>query len=71
MPPSVRQMNCLMNANMDLPQDAALPDFADWKKVVVKYQRPSVPRAVYQMANTLIPYLALWVLMYLLSLIHI
>jgi omega-6 fatty acid desaturase (delta-12 desaturase) len=54
-----------MNANMDLPQGEALPVFADWKKIVAKYQRPSVPRAVYQMANTLIPYVALWVLMYL------
>ncbi len=38
---------------------------ADWKKIVVRYQTPSIGRAVWQIVNTLVPYFALWYLMYL------
>jgi acyl-lipid omega-6 desaturase (Delta-12 desaturase) len=31
-----------------------------WKAIVEKYQKPSVPRGLWQLTNTLIPYLALW-----------
>lgn len=40
-------------------------DVATWKAVVLKFQRPSLPRALWQMVNTLVPYAALWYLMYL------
>jgi acyl-lipid omega-6 desaturase (Delta-12 desaturase) len=40
-------------------------DVATWKAVVLKYQQPSLPRALWQMVNTLVPYAALWYLMYL------
>ncbi|HLH56459.1 MAG TPA: fatty acid desaturase [Verrucomicrobiae bacterium] len=36
-----------------------------WKETVIKYQRPALRRALWQMANTLVPYVALWYLMYL------
>ncbi len=35
-----------------------------WKEVVAKYQHPKLPRALWQLGNTLIPYAALWCLMY-------
>jgi omega-6 fatty acid desaturase (delta-12 desaturase) len=35
-----------------------------WKEIVAKYQTPCVGRAVWQLVNTLVPYAALWVLMY-------
>ena len=38
---------------------------ADWKKIVVRYQTPSIGRAIWQIVNTLVPYAALWYLMYL------
>ncbi len=38
---------------------------ADWKKIVVRYQTPSTGRAIWQILNTLVPYAALWYLMYL------
>jgi acyl-lipid omega-6 desaturase (Delta-12 desaturase) len=38
---------------------------AVWKGIVAKYQEPSVPRAIWQMVNTLGPYVVLWYLMYL------
>ncbi len=37
---------------------------AAWKQIVIRYQQPSWWRAVWQLVNTLIPYAALWVLMY-------
>jgi len=40
-------------------------DVATWKAVVLKFQQPSLPRALWQMVNTLVPYAALWYLMYL------
>src|SRR5687768_15672968 len=35
-----------------------------WKQIVAKYQQPCVRRAVWQLVNTLMPYAALWILMY-------
>jgi omega-6 fatty acid desaturase (delta-12 desaturase) len=40
------------------------PSPADWKKIVLKYQEPSLGRALGQMANTFIPLVLLWVAMY-------
>lgn len=36
-----------------------------WRKVVARYQQASLGRAVWQLCNTLVPYLGLWFLMYL------
>lgn len=36
-----------------------------WKDVVAKYQQPTVWRALWQLSNTLVPYAALWYVMYL------
>jgi len=36
-----------------------------WKEIVARYQKPSIGRGVWQIVNTLIPYTALWYLMYL------
>jgi omega-6 fatty acid desaturase (delta-12 desaturase) len=36
----------------------------DWKAVVAKYQTPALGRSVWQLLNTLVPYAALWALMY-------
>ena len=35
-----------------------------WKQIVKRYQNPSDGRAIWQVLNTLIPYAALWCLMY-------
>lgn len=37
---------------------------AAWRQIVIRYQQPSRWRAVWQLVNTLVPYLALWILMY-------
>ena len=36
----------------------------DWKTVVAEYQKPDARRATWQLLNTLVPYIALWVLLY-------
>jgi acyl-lipid omega-6 desaturase (Delta-12 desaturase) len=38
---------------------------AAWKAIVARYEKPSLPRALWQMVNTFVPYVALWFLMYL------
>lgn len=35
-----------------------------WKEIVAQYQEPSLPRSIWQMINTLVPYFLLWVAMY-------
>jgi len=40
-------------------------DASRWKEIVARYQKPSIPRGVWQIVNTLVPYAALWYLMYL------
>src|SRR5712671_6370176 len=40
-------------------------DTSDWKKVVAEYQEPSLGRSLWQIINTIVPYVTLWYLMYL------
>jgi omega-6 fatty acid desaturase (delta-12 desaturase) len=40
-------------------------DNSAWKEIVARYQNPCVRRGVWQIFNTLIPYMALWYFMYL------
>jgi omega-6 fatty acid desaturase (delta-12 desaturase) len=40
------------------------PTPEDWKEIVLRFQKPSVPRATWQIVNTLGPYALLWYLMY-------
>ncbi len=40
-------------------------DVSAWKEIVTRYQKPAVWRSVWQIVNTLVPYIALWYLMYL------
>jgi omega-6 fatty acid desaturase (delta-12 desaturase) len=44
---------------------SAQPSNAGWKAVVAKYQKPAAWRSAWQVVNTLVPYAALWYLMYL------
>src|SRR5882672_5438385 len=48
-----------------LTEDQQHPNAPAWKKIVARYQKPSVGRGVWQIVNTLVPYAALWYLMYL------
>src|SRR6266567_4338844 len=40
------------------------PDVTSWKEIVLHCQKPSRWRAVWQIVNTLVPYVLLWYLMY-------
>lgn len=51
------------DTNIEAPETPSTDKNA-WKKIVRKYQTPSVGRALWQLANTLIPYFLLWVAMY-------
>jgi len=47
-----------------LEPGAVKPEKPTWQQVVAKYQNPSLQRSLWQVANTLIPYLILLTLMY-------
>src|SRR5262245_61004083 len=40
------------------------PAVPAWKSIVTKYQTPSLGRSMWQIVNTLVPYAAIWALMY-------
>ena len=45
-------------------QDTKKPPKANWKAIVAKYRKPDAGRASWQLVNTLVPYFALWILMF-------
>lgn len=47
------------------PTDVGIRDKAAWQRIVAEYQQPSTARALWQVANTFVPYALLWYLMYL------
>lgn len=46
-------------------QAKAQPKISGWRQIVAKYQRPATWRGIWQVVNTLVPYAALWYLMFL------
>lgn len=54
-----------MTSNSVLTKSGQTTTAPRWKEVVAKYQHPKLPRALWQIVNTLVPYAALWCLMYL------
>ena len=55
----------LMNIESRSANAKAQTGDVDWKKIVIRYQTPSIGRAIWQLVNTLVPYAVLWYLMYL------
>jgi omega-6 fatty acid desaturase (delta-12 desaturase) len=53
-----------MNENLDSIASEHSPDPAEWREIVLRYQKPSTARALWQVINTLGPYALLWYLMY-------
>ncbi|HEY4414428.1 MAG TPA: fatty acid desaturase [Verrucomicrobiae bacterium] len=53
--------------NDDTSSTPAKPqvDNAVWKAIVARYQKPSTPRALWQIVNTVVPFGLTWYLMYL------
>jgi len=52
-----------MNSTPPSPQ-TSLQDVSDWKRIVVRFQKPSARKATWQIINSLGPYALLWFLMY-------
>ena len=46
-------------------QEMDAPENASWKSIVAKFQKPSLPRAAWQMINSFGSYAVLWYFMYL------
>jgi omega-6 fatty acid desaturase (delta-12 desaturase) len=53
-----------MNTEPIAAEDGFSEETAGWKEIVRKYQRSSNWKSAWQLINTLLPYAALWVLMY-------
>ena len=53
-----------MTENSNLKPGESRPKEAAWKQIVARYQKPSNGRAIWQIVNTFVPYVGLWVLMY-------
>lgn len=49
---------------MDKHSPDQIPQENNWRKIVSNYQDPDIRRSIWQLINTLVPYLLLWVLMY-------
>ncbi len=54
-----------MNAESIVSSGKLLADTQKWKEIVLEFQKPSLPRALWQIVNTLGAYALLWYLMYL------
>ena len=54
-----------MRNDLNPAEGESKTDMPAWKEIVARYQKPSVGRGVWQLVNTLVPYAALWYLMYL------
>ena len=52
-----------MDHSLPLPQES-LPNMAELNRILAPYQKPEMRQAVWQLLNTFIPYVILWVLMY-------
>lgn len=46
------------------PTERVQASISEWKEIIAQFQVPSVPRAVWQMVNTLVPYFVIWFLMW-------
>jgi omega-6 fatty acid desaturase (delta-12 desaturase) len=44
--------------------DRVQTSITEWKQIIAPFQTPSAPRAMWQIINTLLPYAALWYLMW-------
>jgi len=44
--------------------DTSRPSNSSWQQIVMRYNYPSSLASWWQVVNTVIPYIALWVLMY-------
>ena len=53
-----------MTHDSNSAKTTAKPDNSAWKEIVARYQKTSVPRATWQIINTLVPYVGIWVAMY-------
>jgi omega-6 fatty acid desaturase (delta-12 desaturase) len=54
----------MTNDSSSIPGESKA-DLAAWKEIVLRYQKPSTWRALWQIVDTVIPYGLLWYLMYL------
>jgi len=60
---NVPQTGLALQPETEERDDAPRPDAPAWKSIVARFQRPSNARSVWQVVNSLVPYVVLWYLM--------
>lgn len=53
----------LVNDETTIDKAAIYKDAKVWRKIVVKHQKPDLAKAIWQLINTLVPFIAIWVAM--------
>lgn len=53
-----------MTSTVEAMPAAQVPSINEWKKIVAPFQIPSIPRSVWQLVNTFVPFVLLWWGMY-------
>ena len=57
-------MNQSPNQNTETPKADVPLTPSVWKKMIAEYQKPSMPKAIWQIVNTMVPYVGTWMLIY-------
>ena len=55
----------VMISESSSPERESQTTISGWKRIVARYQTPSIGRGIWQIVNTLVPYTALWYLIHL------
>ncbi len=55
----------MMTASSEMTSAKPQATIAEWKEIVAKFQVPSMPRAIWQVVSTFVPYAVVWYGMYL------
>ncbi|WOO39832.1 fatty acid desaturase [Rubellicoccus peritrichatus] len=64
MAPSEGAKESLFSDKRPKPNAAPAKRPESWRKIVLKYQKPTLRQSIWQITNTLVPYIALWTAMY-------
>lgn len=55
-----------VNPESNIPKEEVYKNPKAWRKIVVKYQKPDLKKAIWQIVNTIVPLLMCWAAMYFL-----
>lgn len=60
----IQKVISLNKVNTTLAPSPPKTDAPNWRKIVKQYQAPCLKKSLWQIANSMGPYIALWIVMY-------